>query len=147
MGRENYMALIKCPKCGRENVSNSAERCPSCGYNIKEYYDKSHEKDNENKRIVLGIGIVILVFAVLFLKKESFTTHDADPFKKYYSNFGKDISTVNKSKKYIISSTSDHYDIENDLKVYDWDELSNMKIELFYRPCIKTMMISFSTNE
>lgn len=211
MGRENYMALIKCPKCGRENVSNSAERCPSCGYNIKEYYDKSHEKDNENKRIVLGIGIVILVFAVLFLKKESFTTHDADPFKKYYSNFGKDISTVNKSKKYIISSTSDHkgmlvnnsvkiwnidgklllvandqdddelglliwsaenveldntqlnhiiekmdklygkntyhYDIENDLKVYNWDELSNMKIELFYRPCIKTMMISFSTNE
>ena len=43
------MQEIKCPKCGRENVSNSAERCPSCGYNIKEYYDKSHEKDNENK--------------------------------------------------------------------------------------------------
>ena len=65
------MALIKCPKCGCENVSNSAERCPSCGYNIKEYYDKSHEKDNENNSIVFGIGIVILVFAVLFLKKES----------------------------------------------------------------------------
>lgn len=117
------MALIKCPKCGRENVSNSAERCPSCGYNIKEYYDKSHEKDNENKRIVLGIGIVILVFAVLFLKKESFTTHDADPFKKYYSNFGKDISTVNKSKKYIISSTSDHKGmlVNNSVKIWNID--------------------------
>lgn len=29
------MALIKCPECGRENVSDSAEMCPSCGYGIK----------------------------------------------------------------------------------------------------------------
>lgn len=29
------MALIKCPECGKENVSDSAESCPDCGYNIK----------------------------------------------------------------------------------------------------------------
>lgn len=28
------MALIKCPECGRENVSDSAEACPDCGYGI-----------------------------------------------------------------------------------------------------------------
>ena len=28
------MALIKCPECGRENVSDSAKSCPGCGYEI-----------------------------------------------------------------------------------------------------------------
>ena len=34
------MALIKCPECGRENVSDSAEMCPDCGYGIKAHFDK-----------------------------------------------------------------------------------------------------------
>ena len=34
------MALIKCPECGRENVSDSAESCPECGYGIKAYFEK-----------------------------------------------------------------------------------------------------------
>lgn len=37
------MALIKCPECGRENVSDSAENCPSCGYGIKAHFDKLKE--------------------------------------------------------------------------------------------------------
>lgn len=32
------MALIKCPECGREKVSDSAERCPDCGYGIKAHF-------------------------------------------------------------------------------------------------------------
>ncbi len=28
------MALIKCPECGRENVSDKAPSCPGCGYEI-----------------------------------------------------------------------------------------------------------------
>lgn len=34
------MALVKCPECGREKVSDSAEACPDCGYAIKSHYDK-----------------------------------------------------------------------------------------------------------
>ncbi|WP_455615774.1 zinc ribbon domain-containing protein [Eisenbergiella sp.] len=26
------MALVKCPECGRERVSDTAEACPDCGY-------------------------------------------------------------------------------------------------------------------
>lgn len=26
------MALIKCPECGRENVSDTANACPGCGF-------------------------------------------------------------------------------------------------------------------
>lgn len=34
------MALIICPECRRENVSDSAEACPNCGYGIKAHYEK-----------------------------------------------------------------------------------------------------------
>ncbi len=34
------MALIKCPECGRENVSDGAAACPDCGYGIKAHFEK-----------------------------------------------------------------------------------------------------------
>lgn len=40
------MALIKCPECGREKVSDSAEACPDCGYGIKAHFEKL-EKEKE----------------------------------------------------------------------------------------------------
>lgn len=43
------MALIKCPECGRENVSDTAESCPECGYGIKAHFDKLKQEE-ENKR-------------------------------------------------------------------------------------------------
>ncbi len=61
------MALIKCPECGRERVSDSAEACPECGFNIREYFcdrksevkldsvsnrndsEKANESENINK--------------------------------------------------------------------------------------------------
>ena len=36
------MALIKCPECGREKVSDSADACPSCGFGIKQYFAEKH---------------------------------------------------------------------------------------------------------
>lgn len=42
------MALVKCPECGKENVSDSAEACPECGFGIKAYYEKI--RDEEEKR-------------------------------------------------------------------------------------------------
>ena len=39
------MALVKCPECGREKVSDSAESCPNCGYAIKVYYDKLRQEE------------------------------------------------------------------------------------------------------
>ena len=32
------MALVSCPECGRPDVSSMAERCPYCGYNVKEHF-------------------------------------------------------------------------------------------------------------
>lgn len=38
------MALVKCPECGKENISDAAPVCPSCGYGIKEHFEKVKEK-------------------------------------------------------------------------------------------------------
>lgn len=43
------MALIKCPECGREKVSDTAEACPDCGYGIKAYFIEKREE--ERKRL------------------------------------------------------------------------------------------------
>lgn len=39
------MALVRCPECGKEGVSDSAEMCPECGYNIKEHFQKIEEEE------------------------------------------------------------------------------------------------------
>lgn len=41
------MALIQCPECGREKVSDTAEMCPDCGFGIKEYYVKIKEEETQ----------------------------------------------------------------------------------------------------
>ena len=44
------MALIKCPECGRDNVSDSAEMCPDCGYGIKMHFDKVKQEKEKKER-------------------------------------------------------------------------------------------------
>lgn len=45
------MALIKCPECGKENVSDKAEMCPQCGFGIKAHFEKiENEKVYEQER-------------------------------------------------------------------------------------------------
>ncbi len=44
------MALVKCPECGRENVSDTAESCPNCGYAIKIHFDKILQEEEKKKQ-------------------------------------------------------------------------------------------------
>ena len=48
------MALINCPNCGRSNVSDSAENCPECGYNIKAHLEeiKKKQENIEKQKII-----------------------------------------------------------------------------------------------
>lgn len=43
------MALIQCPECGRENVSDTADACPNCGYGIKAHFIKQREEEKQKK--------------------------------------------------------------------------------------------------
>ncbi len=44
------MALVKCPECGREKVSDSAEACPDCGYGIKAHFQEIEQKNYLNNK-------------------------------------------------------------------------------------------------
>lgn len=54
------MALIKCPECGKENVSDSAEMCPACGYGIKEHFDLMKQKQMNQEIYQRRIESVIM---------------------------------------------------------------------------------------
>lgn len=68
------MSLINCPECGRENVSDSAESCPNCGYGIKAHFEKikPEEKDNPNietpninKSTLIKLAVVVVILFTL----------------------------------------------------------------------------------
>ena len=63
------MALIKCPECGRENVSDRAPACPGCGYVFFEQAKtgiKNEEcKKNRKKRFIIPIIIIFLMIIVI----------------------------------------------------------------------------------
>ncbi|MFI3326204.1 MAG: hypothetical protein R3Y35_08515 [Clostridia bacterium] len=44
------MALINCPECGREKISDVAELCPECGYPIKRHFEKIQLEQEEFER-------------------------------------------------------------------------------------------------
>ncbi len=43
------MALIKCPECGREKVSDTAEMCPDCGFGIRKYFENLKKMEIQEK--------------------------------------------------------------------------------------------------
>lgn len=47
------MALVKCPECGKENVSSTATACPQCGFNVKGYYGSLEKKEKSEKRQII----------------------------------------------------------------------------------------------
>jgi SOS response regulatory protein OraA/RecX len=69
------MALVKCPECGRENVSDTAKCCPGCGYNLKNYYENQNNEEiksiplstqKKNRKIIWIAVIVIAIFGVYY---------------------------------------------------------------------------------
>ena len=50
------MALVKCPECGANGISDTASACPKCGANIKAYYDqlRYNQQVAEYKRLRAG---------------------------------------------------------------------------------------------
>ena len=47
------MALIKCPECGKERVSNTAEKCPDCGFAIARYVKQEQCSPCKNSQAML----------------------------------------------------------------------------------------------
>lgn len=45
------MALINCPECGKENVSDQADMCPNCGFGIKTYFEKMIQEEQNQREM------------------------------------------------------------------------------------------------
>lgn len=46
------LALITCPECGRQNVSDTAIACPKCGYAIREHFERIKEEKEQYKKSI-----------------------------------------------------------------------------------------------
>lgn len=46
------MALVKCPECGKENVSSAAYSCPNCGFPLKEHFSSTPIEQETVKSVV-----------------------------------------------------------------------------------------------
>ena len=57
------MTLIKCPECNA-TVSNTANTCPHCGYNIKKHFIK-HNNANGNKYVYIVIIVTLCVIGLI----------------------------------------------------------------------------------
>ena len=77
------MALIQCPECGKENVSDTAVSCPNCGFNISRYYNKNvspapqthiaspefqRKKTNVIRFLAIIFGIIAIVSGSMWIK-------------------------------------------------------------------------------
>lgn len=58
------MALIKCPECRRENISNKALQCPSCSYPIKATTIEKTAKHWKKLQIIYG---ALVIFGLIFV--------------------------------------------------------------------------------
>lgn len=65
------MAMIRCPECGKQDVSSTATLCPNCGFNIKRYIKKYRKRKNRKfiGVIVLIVGLLIVVLTCLLIYK------------------------------------------------------------------------------
>ena len=49
------MALVICPECGKEKVSDSAVNCPDCGFPIREHFKKLYAEQQVKEMIKLTL--------------------------------------------------------------------------------------------
>ena len=75
------MALIKCPECGRESVSEFAEICPECGFAIRDYFEMhnvdkiliNEPSEDETEMLEVSkkknskIGVIVAIVAIIVL--------------------------------------------------------------------------------
>lgn len=136
------MALIKCPECSKK-VSDTANTCPNCGYDIQKYLSKDIKKQNEvspkYKKIIICIIIAILVivtvvFLTKLLHKEVVhgTSWGMSPsqVEKQETKYSGTEGTYNSNDNYYAVSNVDFYgDSVTLMYIFEDDKLSSVWIK------------------
>lgn len=61
------MALVKCPECGKENVSDQAVACPECGYKINKANLGAKSKSRKPKIVIILAILIALILGVCLI--------------------------------------------------------------------------------
>ncbi len=71
--KRKIIALKKCPRCGKENVSNSVKSCLNCGFQIEDYYRKKNKVTVDskylhrvNKKEIIMLGVIAFFVWTLY---------------------------------------------------------------------------------
>jgi len=98
------MALVNCPECGREKVSQSATCCPSCGYDIKAHFNRIQRIEKRRaksqrgrssrrtrirkmKLIIFALISITLVCCIAWVSISKYTDQIFKEFKIALNNF------------------------------------------------------------
>ncbi len=72
------MALINCPECGKE-ISDTARKCPHCGYAVKSVFkDISTKKNTIIKISIAAISVIAMIFVICILSRPNIKMDDFD---------------------------------------------------------------------
>lgn len=138
------MALINCPECGKE-VSDTAQACPDCGYDIQKYLRKDTKaqkrtdiqpKIKKITFIVLIVAIIMIAIAILIKSMRKEVVHGTNwgmspsQVEKQEKKYSGTDGTYNSNDNYYAVSNVDFYgDSVTLMYIFEDDKLSSVWIQ------------------
>ena len=128
------MALIKCPEC-KKKVSESAGKCPNCGFDLSSYTPPAEKELTEEERQIKKEGpiffIVIIILAAMGLffisNKGDNTSHRSST-----QNSPRGLS-VSAAKRYVKRHLKDSLKDPSSLEIMHWDIMETADRGAFVR--------------
>ena len=124
------MALIKCPEC-KNNISDQADLCPKCGYEINGNNSKSNNKSKNKfdyKYLLIGLLIVVVGFYMLNNRSNNTNTGNDNPTTNPSSNPSTGTTTPATNNGFVVYNDTNlgvSYEIPSTYKTYvDSNKLS-----------------------
>ena len=120
------MALIKCPECNK-NISDKAEACPHCGYNLKQKSNRINTEnvlDNlkgkwDNKYLIILLLLIVGIYFIFF--NNSSQNNNGGTYKP------------NSNGNYEFNQNGKYFEFPTNYKVYTYlfSTTCNIKHKLF----------------
>lgn len=125
------MALIKCPEC-KNNISDQADTCPKCGYELNSKNIKSKDKSKSKidyKYLLIGLLIIVVGFYMLNNRNANSNNNpSSNPTTNPSSNPSTGTTTPATNSGYVVYNDTNlgvSYEIPSNYKTYvDSNKLS-----------------------
>jgi len=145
------MALIKCPECGRENVSDTAKACPDCGFNISKHYGTeislTSRNNTKTRRIIIFLSII---FAICVSISISTGLKSHNKIKSIKTQIESETKIYNREKffatdpdNYSFKYYDEYLESEQKLEALKDDKNKQRKIEIISIICFSIFLIFF----